>query len=50
MWKVRVATQHRRRRVVRRSLEHFGLAPESGIEPTLDVTALTDLAGNEWLR
>ncbi|MEU0269621.1 ABC transporter substrate-binding protein [Nocardioides sp. NPDC006303] len=35
---------------VRRSLEHFGLAPESGIEPTLDITDLTNLAGNEWLR
>jgi len=35
---------------VRRSLEHFGLAPESEIEPTLDITDLTNLAGNEWLR
>ncbi|MFD4326825.1 ABC transporter substrate-binding protein [Nocardioides sp. NPDC058538] len=35
---------------VRRSLEHFGLAPESGIEPTLDISDLTNLAGNEWLR
>lgn len=35
---------------VRRSLEHFGLAPDSGIEPSLDVTGLTDLAGNEWLE
>ncbi|GGU38975.1 ABC transporter substrate-binding protein [Nocardioides albus] len=35
---------------VRRSLEHFGIAPESGIEPTLDITDLTNLDGNEWLR
>ena len=35
---------------VRRSLEHFGLAPDSGIEPTLDITDLTNLDGNEWLR
>lgn len=34
---------------VRRSLEHFGLAPESGIEPSLDITELTNLSGNEWL-
>ena len=35
---------------VRRSLEHFGLAPDSGIDPTLDITDLTNLDGNEWLR
>lgn len=35
---------------VRRSLEHFGLAPESGIEPSLDISELTNLDGNEWLR
>lgn len=35
---------------VRRSLEHFGIVPESGIEPTLDITDLTNLDGNEWLR
>jgi len=35
---------------VRRSLEHFGLAPDSGIDPTLDISDLTNLAGNEWLR
>lgn len=34
---------------VRRSLEHFGLAPESGIEPALDIAELTNLTGNEWL-
>ncbi|SDK69125.1 iron complex transport system substrate-binding protein [Nocardioides sp. YR527] len=35
---------------VRRSLEHFGLAPESGIEPRLDIADLTNLVGNQWLR
>lgn len=35
---------------VRRSLEHFGLAPVSGIEPRLDIADLTNLVGNEWLR
>lgn len=35
---------------VRRAVEHFGLAPESGIEPELDVTALPDLPGNDWAR
>ncbi|MEU6138652.1 ABC transporter substrate-binding protein [Nocardioides sp. NPDC047086] len=35
---------------VRSSLEHFGLAPESGIEPALDITDLTNLDGNQWLR
>ncbi|MFE6645574.1 ABC transporter substrate-binding protein [Nocardioides sp. NPDC057772] len=35
---------------VRRSLEHFGLAPESGIEPELDITELAGLTGNEWLK
>lgn len=35
---------------VRRSVEHFDLAPSSGIEPTLDITALDALPGNDWLR
>ncbi|MFE7228827.1 ABC transporter substrate-binding protein [Nocardioides sp. NPDC057577] len=35
---------------VRRSVEHFGLAPESGIEPELDISELSSLTGNEWLR
>lgn len=35
---------------VRRSLEHFGLAPDSGIDPSLDITKLTNLTGNEWIR
>ncbi|TQL67630.1 iron complex transport system substrate-binding protein [Nocardioides albertanoniae] len=34
---------------VRRSLERFGLAPSSGIEPRLDITELGSLTGNEWL-
>ncbi|WP_430781574.1 ABC transporter substrate-binding protein [Actinoplanes sp. G11-F43] len=35
---------------VRRSVEHFGLAPSAGIAPTLDITRLTELPGNAWLR
>jgi iron complex transport system substrate-binding protein len=35
---------------VRRSVEHFGLAPASPITPTLDLTRLGDLPGNDWLR
>ncbi|MDF9716827.1 ABC transporter substrate-binding protein [Nocardioides sp. ChNu-153] len=34
---------------VRRAVEHYGFAPESGIEPTLDITALDELTGNEWI-
>ncbi|MFW6774258.1 ABC transporter substrate-binding protein [Nocardioides sp. CPCC 205120] len=34
---------------VRRAVEHFGFAPESGIEPTLDITALDELPGNDWV-
>jgi iron complex transport system substrate-binding protein len=34
---------------LRAVLENHGLAPESGITPTLDVTEL-DLGGNNWLR
>ncbi|GAB3252048.1 ABC transporter substrate-binding protein [Kineosporia babensis] len=33
---------------VRRSMEHFGLVPESGIETSLDVTQLSNLPGNAW--
>lgn len=35
---------------VRRSVEHFGLAPKTPIAPTLDITRLPDLPGNAWLR
>ncbi|MDP9794215.1 iron complex transport system substrate-binding protein [Catenuloplanes nepalensis] len=35
---------------VRKSVEHFGLAPASDITPTLDLTKLRDLPGNAWLR
>ncbi len=35
---------------VRAAVEDFGLAPESGIEPTLDITALDELPGNDWVR
>lgn len=34
---------------VRTAVEHFGLAPESGIEPTLDITGLSELPGNDWI-
>ena len=34
---------------VRYALEHYGLQPESGIKPKLDITQL-DLPGNEWLK
>lgn len=34
---------------VRHAVEHFGLAPESGIEPTLDITQLAELPGNDWV-
>lgn len=34
---------------VRSAVEHFGLAPESGIEPSLDITRLEDLPGNDWI-
>jgi iron complex transport system substrate-binding protein len=34
---------------VRAAVEHFGLAPGSGIEPTLDITALDELPGNDWI-
>lgn len=35
--------------VVRSSLEHFELAPDSGITPGVDLAELTELTGNEWL-
>ena len=35
---------------VRRSVEHFGLMPESGIRSGLDITQLSELPGNEWLE
>lgn len=34
---------------VRYALEHYGLQPDSGIKPKLDITQL-DLDGNEWLK
>lgn len=34
---------------VRTAVEHFGLAPGSGIAPTLDITALDELPGNDWI-
>lgn len=34
---------------VRKAVEHFDLAPESGIEPTLDITRLAELPGNDWI-
>ncbi len=35
---------------VRRSVEHFGLVPESGIQTQLDITQLSELPGNEWVQ
>ncbi|GLY15059.1 iron transporter [Kineosporia sp. NBRC 101677] len=35
---------------VRRSIEHFGLAPESGIRSDLDITSLPELPGNTWVE
>ncbi|WP_235734989.1 ABC transporter substrate-binding protein [Nocardioides alcanivorans] len=34
---------------VRRAVEHFGLAPASGIDPSLDITTLEELPGNGWI-
>jgi iron complex transport system substrate-binding protein len=34
---------------VRHAVEQFDLAPESDIEPTLDITQLAELPGNEWI-
>ncbi len=34
---------------VRKSLEHYGLAPKSNITTKLDIAKLSDLPGNEWL-
>ncbi|MDQ0363828.1 ABC transporter substrate-binding protein [Catenuloplanes indicus] len=34
---------------VRKSVEHFGLAPASPITPTLDLNQLSELPGNAWL-
>lgn len=34
---------------VRAAVEHFGFAPQSGIAPSLDITQLDDLPGNEWI-
>ncbi|WP_084541285.1 ABC transporter substrate-binding protein [Nocardioides alkalitolerans] len=34
---------------VRRAVEHFGLAPESDIAPTIDITSLDELPGNSWI-
>lgn len=34
---------------VRRSVEHWGLAPKSAITPTLDIGKLSELPGNAWL-
>ncbi len=35
---------------VRQAVEHFGVAPSSPVAPTLDLTKLSDLPGNAWLR
>lgn len=35
---------------VRQAVEHFGLAPDSGIASDLDITTLTNLPGNDWAR
>ncbi|WP_033341477.1 ABC transporter substrate-binding protein [Catenuloplanes japonicus] len=35
---------------VRKAIEHYGLAPATQITPELDVTKLSDLPGNAWLR
>jgi iron complex transport system substrate-binding protein len=32
------------------AMEHFGAAPKSSTAPTLDLTKLGKLPGNEWLR
>lgn len=36
--------------ITRAALEHFELLPASGTKPALDLTRLTDLPGNEWLK
>ncbi len=35
---------------VRKVVEHYGLAPATQIAPTLDLTRLRDLPGDDWLR
>lgn len=35
---------------VRLAAEHYDLVPPSGIEPTLDITELDSLPGNDWAR
>lgn len=34
---------------VRKAVEHFGAAPASSTSPTLDITQLGELPGNDWL-
>lgn len=35
---------------IRQALEHWNLQPASDIKPGVDITKLSDLPGNEWLR